>query len=196
MTPEIRAFEYATGLFSVLIGLAVVDIATSFHRLLRSKATVRWDPLALLAAVYALCLVVAMWFDLWGVRNFGATRHFLFYLSLIAQFFILFLVAAASLPDEPGEGADLRDYYSRNRRYFWTLITLFQAEYSAVGLYFVRSESGRVAHWEFALSVALMFAPFAVALALACTKSRLTHYIGIALLLALMGLHYGPAAIN
>jgi hypothetical protein len=78
MPPEVRAFEYATGLFAVLIGLAVVDIATSFHRLLNSEKPVRWDPLALMAAFYALCLVVAMWFDLWGVRNFGATRHFPF----------------------------------------------------------------------------------------------------------------------
>jgi hypothetical protein len=27
MTPEMRAFEYALGLFSVLVGLAIADIA-------------------------------------------------------------------------------------------------------------------------------------------------------------------------
>jgi hypothetical protein len=32
MTPEIRAFEYAVGIFAVLIGLAIADIATSFQR--------------------------------------------------------------------------------------------------------------------------------------------------------------------
>ena len=42
MTPEMRAFEYALGLFSVLIGLAIADIATSFHRLIRSRAGVTW----------------------------------------------------------------------------------------------------------------------------------------------------------
>jgi hypothetical protein len=196
MTPEIRAFEYAAGLFSVLIGLAVVDIATSFHRLLRSKAAVRWDPLALLGAVYALCLVVAMWFDLWGVRNVGATRYFLFYLSLIVQFFILFLVAAASLPDERDDGIDLREYYSKNRRYFWSLITLFQVEYSGIGLYFVRFDYGRIPQWAFVLSLVLMVAPLLVSVVLLCTKSRRVHYVGLALMLALMGLHYGPGAIN
>jgi hypothetical protein len=40
MTPEIRAFEFATGLFAVLIGLAVADIASSFHRPARSKARI------------------------------------------------------------------------------------------------------------------------------------------------------------
>ena len=60
MTPEIRAFEYALGLFSVLIGLAVADIATSFHRLIRHKQAVNWDPLAMLAALYALCMAICM----------------------------------------------------------------------------------------------------------------------------------------
>jgi hypothetical protein len=87
--------------------------------------------------------VVAMCFDLWGVRNFGATRHFFFYLYLIAQFFVLFLIAAASLPDKLDDSVNLRDYYSGNRKYFWTLITLFQFEYSCAGLYFARSEIGR-----------------------------------------------------
>jgi hypothetical protein len=100
MPAETRAFEYALGMFAVLIGLAVADIAASFHRLLRHKAQVRWDPLALLAACYALCMAVYMWFDIWGVRHFGITRHFLFYLGLVAELFVLYLIAAASLPDE------------------------------------------------------------------------------------------------
>jgi hypothetical protein len=61
VTPEIRAFEYSLGLFAVLIGLAVADVANSFHRLVRSRTPVVWDPLALLAALYALCMAVGMW---------------------------------------------------------------------------------------------------------------------------------------
>src|SRR5580658_10365031 len=126
MTPETRAFEYATGVFAVLIGLAIADIATSFHRLLRSKSAVKWDPLALSAALYAMCMAIYMWFDLWGVRNFAATRHFLFYLLLFAQLFLLFLVAASSLPDEASASSDLREFYAANRRKFWLLVALFQ----------------------------------------------------------------------
>jgi hypothetical protein len=195
MTPEIRAFEFATGLFAVLIGLAVADIASSFHRLARSKMPVKWDPLTLIAALYALCLVVVMWFDLWGVRNFAATRTFFFYLSLIAEFFVLYLIAAASLPDEPGDG-DLREYYARNRRYFWILVTLFQFQYVVDGLYFARSEIGRFSSGTLVLIYSLMFAPLAVSFVLLCAKSRITHYLGLVLLLAIMALHYGPASIN
>ena len=196
MTPEIRAFEYATGLFAVLIGLAVVDLATSFHRLLRSSAPVRWDPLALMAALYALCLVVAMWFDLWGVRHFDATRGFLFYLTFIAEFLVLFLVAAASLPDQPAEGADLREYYARTRRYLWTLLVIFQALYVADGLYFSRGESSRMARWMLVLLNVLMFLPLVISVALMLAKSRLIHYVGLSLLFVVLLLHYGPASIN
>jgi hypothetical protein len=196
VTPEVRAFEYATGLFAVLIGLAIVDLATSFHRLLRRSSIVRWDPLALMAALYALCLVVAMWFDLWGVRHFDATRNFLFYLTFIAEFLILFLVAAASLPDQPSEGADLREYYARTRRYLWILLTLFQLLYVADGLYFSRSESAEIPRWALIVLNVLMVLPLIVSFVLFLARSRLVHFIGLSLLFIVMLLHYGAFSIN
>jgi hypothetical protein len=196
VTPEIRAFEYATGLFAVLIGLAIVDLATSFHRLLRSSTPVRWDPLALMAALYALCLVVAMWFDLWGVRHFDATRGFLFYLTFIAEFLVLFLVAAASLPDQPSEGSDLREYYARTRRYLWTLLAIFQALYVADGFYFSRGESARFSARLLLLLNVLMCLPLLISVVLMLARSRLVHYVGLSLLFAVLVLHYGPASIN
>jgi len=195
MTPEIRAFEYAMGLFSVLIGLAVADVAMSFHRLARSRAPVRWDPLALTAALYTLCMAVYMWFDLWGVRHFAATRHFLFYLAVVAQLFVLFLVAAASLPDEAGPH-DLSAYYAGNRRYFWSLMSLFQLGYSLLGLYFAASETAHLARGPGALLYGLMWAPALVSVALLLTRSRVAHYLGLAALIVLMVVHYGAAQIN
>jgi hypothetical protein len=135
MTLGTRAFEYAIGLSTVLIGLAVADIATSFHRLVRRRDAVTWDPLTLLAALYALWMCVFFWFSQWQIRDIAETRYFFFYLSLLTEFFLLYLIAAASLPDEPGDDNDLRAYYERNRRYFWSLIVLFQLSYAAHGIY-------------------------------------------------------------
>jgi hypothetical protein len=196
MTPEVRAFEYALGIFSVLIGLAVADIAASLHRLLRHRARVKWDPLALLAAGYALCMAVYMWFDIWGVRNFAATRHFFFYLGLVGQLFLLFLVAAASLPDEADSRTDLREYYAGNSRYFWLLVTLFQAVYFAFGVYFVGGSLGRAP-----LAVALpawaqMGAPMVISLLLFAWRPRALHYLGLAALYLVMALHYAADQIN
>lgn len=196
MTPEMRAFEYALGLFSVLIGLAIADIATSFHRLMRSRAPVTWDPLALLAALYALLIAIGMWFDLWGVRNVTAARHFFFYLIMVALLFMVFLIAAASLPDDPGSGCDLSEFYSRNRRYFWALIALFQLGYLLLGLYFAGSLlSHAPPYYRFAFG-AQMSILFLVPVALAIFGSRALHYCGLALLFVTAAWHYAPYSIN
>ncbi|HEY7295315.1 MAG TPA: hypothetical protein VH916_09740 [Dehalococcoidia bacterium] len=196
MTPEIRAFEYALGLFAVLIGLAVADVATSFHRLARGRAPVVWDPLCLAAALFALCMAVGMWFDLWGVRHFAATRHFFFYLSMVAEFFVLFLIAAASLPDEVREGCDLREHYARNRRYFWTLVALFQFSYLLNGLYFVGGMLPRLSLASMLFAVNNLCVPLLIALVLVSVRSRAVHYAGVVLLFVSFAVHYAPYQIN
>jgi hypothetical protein len=196
MTPEIRAFEYALGLFSVLVGLAIADIATSFHRLVRSRAAVNWDPLVLLAASYALLIAIGMWFDLWGVRNVSGARHFFFYLLMVAELFIVFLIAAASLPDDPAGGRDLTAFYSYNRRYFWLLITLFQVGYVLLGLYFAGGLLSRAPlYYRFAFATQ-MSVLLLVPLALVVFANRMLHYCGIAVLFATAAWHYAPYSIN
>jgi hypothetical protein len=196
MTPEIRAFEYAIGVFAVLIGLAIADIATSFHRLLRSKSAVKWDPLALSAALYAICMAIYMWFDLWGVRNVAATRNFMFYLLLFAELFVLFLVAASSLPDEASASGDLREFYAANRRNFWLLVVVFQVGYVAAGFYFVAAMLAKLPKLVTSVLIVQMIAPLVLALMLLATKSRLVHYIGIGMLFVVMLFHYGRFSIN
>jgi hypothetical protein len=195
LTPEIRAFEYSLGLFAVLIGIAVADIAMSFHRLLRNRSTVKWDPLALLSALYALLMAVCMWFDIWGVRNFAATRTFPFYLTIVAALAVLFLVAAASLPDESRDSNDLFEYYGQNRRYFWSLVALFQLIYIGQGFYFMRGMPP-LPSWINVLLTVQMIAPFLLAVVLLATKSRKLHYIMVGLQLAVMMVHYWRASIN
>jgi len=203
MAGEATAFEYAMGLFSVLIGLAVVDVATSFHRLARVHRSIEWDPLTLIVALYTLCTAIYMWFDLWGIRYFDAARRFPVYLSLVAQFFVLYLAAAASLPDEAGPITNLRTYYEGNRRYFWTLQTMFQAGYTAFGVYILvaaNETEGNDFHpgrpWIATTLLTLMAAPTFVSAALIFLKSRASHYVGVGILFALMFLHYAQAQIG
>jgi len=196
MTGDSTPFEFAMGLFSVVIGLAVADVAISFHRLMRVRESIRWDGLTLIAAAYTLCVAVYMWFDLWGVRHFAATRHFPFYLALVLEFFVLFLAAAASLPDEANESTDLRSYYERNRRYFWTLLTLFQIGYTLFGFYFVASELPKFSLWTRILLLGFMTSPALVSAGLIFLKSRGAHYSGVGLLFILMAMHYATAQIG
>jgi hypothetical protein len=197
MSTEAQAFEYALGIFAVLIGLAIADIAESFHRLLRIKSRVTWDPLTLLAAFYALCMAVYMWFDIWGVRHFHLTRHFFFYIGLVIQLFLLYLIAAASLPDEQSDGhVDLREFYAGNRQHFWRLMAIFQAVYFAFGLYFSTGEQPGLPLYIVVLMWCLVSAPIVISLLLVQVESRVVHYLGLAVLYIVMTLHYAAMAIN
>lgn len=196
VTPEIRAFEYALGLVTILIGLAVADIATSFHRLVRTQAAVTWDPLALLAALFALCMSIGMWFDLWAERDVVQTRHFLFYLSVVAQLFVLFLVAASSLPDELGGSNNLKEYYAKNHRYFWSLVALYWLGYLGHGIYFVAGSLGQMPRSAAVEVVLQMAAPFLITSVLLFLTSRKVHYVGLGLLFAWMFYYYGGSSIS
>lgn len=196
MTPEIRAFEFALGLFAVLIGLAIADVANSLHRLLRSPARVHWDPLALVAAALAIVITVGMWFDLWGIRHATSVRHFFLYLVLVALFFVLFLIAASSLPDEASDGVDLREFYRRNHRYFWSLVTLFEVSYVALGIHFLLNVIDRIPRAQISLVVGQWVVLVAVPVVLALVSSRRIHYAGVTLLFAVVFWHYANAVIT
>ncbi|HWX78693.1 MAG TPA: hypothetical protein VNZ02_01265 [Steroidobacteraceae bacterium] len=196
MTPEIRAFEFALGLFAVLIGLAVADVATSFHKLMRSRSKVKWDPLVLLAALYSLLLAVGMWFDIWGVRKFEVVRHFVFYLAIVAQLFVLFLIAAASLPDDTEASIDLREYYAANRRYFWFLVSLNQLIYLGLGIYFTGSIFSQLPPLQMVQMAITLGGAFLVSTVLLFAKSRGAHYVGLMLLFLITLFHYWSMKIN
>jgi uncharacterized membrane protein len=196
MTPEIRAFEFALGLFSVLIGLSIADVATSFHRLMRARPHVRWDPLALLSALFAIVITVGMWFDLWGIRNATSVRHFFLYLALVGSFFVLFLIAASSLPDDASERVDLREFYARNHRYFWSLVTLFEITYVAFGIHFIGGATDRLPHAVQAIIIGQWVVLIGVPVVLMLVRSRAIHYVGMALLFAIVAWHYAYAVIT
>lgn len=52
-------FEYALGLFSVLVGLALADIAQKVHRLVRHARTISWDGRAILATMLVIIVIVS-----------------------------------------------------------------------------------------------------------------------------------------
>jgi hypothetical protein len=196
VTPEIRAFEFALGLFAVLIGLAIADVANSFHRLLRSTMRVQWDPLTLLTAALAIVITVGMWFDLWGIRHATSVRHFFLYLVLVALFFVLFLIAASSLPDETSDAVDLREFYRRNHRYFWSLVALFEISYVALGVHFLLSVIDRIPRAQVALVAGQWVVLIAVPVVLALVSSRRIHYAGVTLFFAVVFWHYAGAVIT
>lgn len=133
-------FEYLIGLISLIVGLGLADIATSLHRLIRHRSSVRWDWIALATAAFAAVTMVWIWYNIWDLRDFAGVDGFVFYLTLLAEMFLLFLAAAACLPDEresdARKGWDLSAYYDRTHGYIWTLMALFHASYLLRWIYF------------------------------------------------------------
>jgi len=186
MTP----FDYAVGLVSILVGLALADVATSLHRLLRHAAAVRWDGRVLLSVAFVIIKITGMWFAVWSIRSVKEVLSFPFYLSLFIEFMVLFLVCAACLPDEAEENGDLGAFYERNRRYLWSLFALFQTSYFLHWIYFV-GFSGIV--WaELLLRGSLVVAPLILFLILRSFRCRPFDYVALlALLVLALGENWG-----
>lgn len=118
------AADYVATFVSIVLGLALADLATSLHKLLRAGRRVKWDYLAPLAALGTVLAVVAGWWELYDA--FPGKVSMSTFLPFLVSLMLLFLLAAAALPDEvPAEGIDLRAYYLGHRTYFWGLFTLF-----------------------------------------------------------------------
>ena len=146
---------------------------------------VRWDPLAVLVALYVLLTVVRMWFTVWRIRDISAVLRYPSYVWLFAELFVLFLLAAACLPDDPERDDDLRAWYQRQHRYIWTLFALFQASYLAHWFYFASLRIGRPADlWP---DVLWSLTPLVIYTGLIFTGRRALHYAALAVLVAVQG---------
>jgi hypothetical protein len=109
---------------SIVVGLALADMAHSLHRLLRAGRRVRWDFLTPMTALLVTASVVNVWWT--ADLVFGKALTLAAFLPNLASLAALFLLASATLPDEvPAGGLSLRNYYLDNRRYFWGLFILW-----------------------------------------------------------------------
>lgn len=116
------AFEYTSVMASIIIGLALVDVLVSFNRLIRAGKAVRWHWAAPVAAVMVVLALIQVWWGLYSPQDTPLTIGQ--FLPLLVELVILFLLAAAALPDEvPADGVYLKAYYHRNGFYFWGLFT-------------------------------------------------------------------------
>ena len=177
-------FDYAVGLISILVGLALADVGGSLHKLLRQGRAVRWDGRVILAVTLVISVITGMWFSVWDLRTVNAVLWYPFYLTLFLEFMVLFLVCAACLPDDAVEDRDLGAFYEKNRRYLWSLFALFQTSVTLHSLYFRShvAHPSTVGHSSL-LTAATVCAPLFVYLLLAFVRSRRFHYAALVTLI-------------
>jgi hypothetical protein len=114
------AFEYTSVMASIIVGLALVDILVSLNRLIRAGGSVRWHWAAPVTASLIAMTIIQIWWS--GYTPQEAPMTIGQFLPLLVELVLLFLLAAAALPDDiPAGGVDLRLYYDRNAPYLWGL---------------------------------------------------------------------------
>ena len=117
-------FEYLAAFITVLLAIAVGDMAISLHRLLRARRRVKWHPLPLTAAFIVLLILLTNFFAIWRLTETERIT-FLELCWLLVPQFLYFLAASAVLPDDvPAKGFNLFDFYDAERRYLYTLLLL------------------------------------------------------------------------
>jgi len=117
-----KPFDYIVVLVAILIGLAIGDVVISTHRLMRGARRVRWHWAAPAGGVLALLAILRQFWVFWHRRELSGGVTLVGFLPMVVLLIVLFLAAAAALPDEvPAEGIDLKAFYLGNRAHFWGL---------------------------------------------------------------------------
>ncbi|HZG08571.1 MAG TPA: hypothetical protein VEZ70_06300 [Allosphingosinicella sp.] len=117
--------EYVAAFISIMIGLALADLATSLQRLLRAGARVRWDYLTPAAAILVTAFIINVWWAMFGALNAMRSLTVAGFIPDLISLLLLFCLASSALPDEIGERLDLADYYRSTRTWLWGLFALY-----------------------------------------------------------------------
>jgi hypothetical protein len=115
-------FGYLAAFITIIIAIALGDLAMSFHRLMRARRRVTWHPIPLLAALWVLLTLLTSFFSIFDLTR---VDHISYYVLIwkMAPLFLYFLAACAVLPDEvPATGVDLLESYLADRRYLYSLL--------------------------------------------------------------------------
>jgi hypothetical protein len=121
----VNGIDYALGLLTILMGLALADVTFSFHKLAVRARMIRWDGRVLLAAALVVFECVRLWFAQWTLRNIAVALTFPIYFGQFVQMLLLVLLATSCLPDDLTDDFDLHAFYEARRRYFWGLFAAY-----------------------------------------------------------------------
>lgn len=166
---------YIATFASILFGLAVTDVAYSFHRLIRARERVRFHWLPLMVAAFVEMVLIATWWGYYYAFDRPDTTVQGFVPFAVSMLFLV-LIAAASLPDDVPEKLDLEQFYFAQHRYFWGLFAAYVSWILFRDIVFLRVASVMNMLWPIASLAAL--------LALAWTPRKWVHVLLVPLIFA------------
>lgn len=175
--------DYLATFLSIIVGLALADLASSLHRLLRAGPRVIWDWLTPLAALNIAFAIQSVWWATFSGLVHIESMTFAGFVPRVVSTLLLFLLASAALPDEvPQEGINLRNYYDRQRRYFWALYALWVGSILARRIGEAALYGNEPANFLWLAGGNAVVIPAMIALMF--VRSRIVHGIALVLLLA------------
>jgi hypothetical protein len=120
-------FEYVAIFYGIVVAMAIETVLANLHRLMGAGKRVRWHWMAPATAANASLVTLGEFWILWSDRDqWKGNFSFFEFLPYAVALFLMFLSAAATLPDEiPAEGLDLKIFYFDNRRHYWGLVAAY-----------------------------------------------------------------------
>jgi hypothetical protein len=113
-------FEYEAIYLGIIVGLALANILASLHKLIEGGKRVRWSWMAPASAAYAATLTINEFWFTWIHQHDAVHRTIFAWYPRALAFALLFLMCAASLPDDAADDhVDIARYYINNRKRFW-----------------------------------------------------------------------------
>ncbi len=116
------AFDYLTILISIVLGLAIANVLARFATVVTARERVNfyWPSIAWAIWIFFIC--VQHWWAQWSVRHTEHWNFGTYWLQLLVPF-DLFLLSALALPERDEDGKiDLREWYFRNRAWFFAVM--------------------------------------------------------------------------
>lgn len=110
-------FELTFTLISVILGLALANIAASLHRLALAGRRVEWAPEPILLTILITVIIAQVWLFQWFRRSLDDILVGVALLDVV-RMMLLFFAAASCLPDPDTIGEErlsLKNYYYRTR---------------------------------------------------------------------------------
>ncbi len=182
--------EYVAGFISIMIGLALADLATSLQRLLRGGGGVKWDVLTPATALLVTAFVINVWWAMFSALNAIQSLSLAAFIPDMIGLLLLFCLASSALPDEVREDMDLATYYCDNRRRIWGLFAAYTIWTTIVAG--GRGVSAGLSSGAMLGTVVPNLVLASLMLLLVGTSRKWVHLLVIALLLVTTGLAWLP----
>lgn len=176
--------EYLVGLTTIVTGVALTDLIQRTGALIEHRREIRWDWMPFLFAIVAILTLVAAWSAAWQTiqRNPQEITLGRFFMAL-ADYVLLYLMCAATLPRDPQPGIDLRGFFECQTRPYWILFSLLLT-YFGFHEVFLPALTG-TARASIA-GTGIILVAIAIAIALTFASRRLWHALGGLLLLGIL----------